>query len=317
MKNILLHVCCGPCSLMSFEMLREEGFVPTAYFFNPNIHTQKEYMLRLRAMEKACVHEGVQYIIEGNKDYFNAISGFNSCENIKRYQDALNTCVPHLQNLKDTEIFQKEVQKVLAKWGKYSAEFYEEIEINCQKNRVSPTMPPPSSSVTSNVVPSPVSSVTSAVFSPPSPSLISLGAKEDIFTINSLLWIAHLNNYEEGERCKLCYEERLYATARVAVRHGFTTISSSLLYSRYQNHEHICEAGIKAVEQVNQEIEQGLLGIKAQKIEFIARDFSVRWDKGIEKAKELNLYKQKWCGCLLSRMESLERMAMRPYLKRI
>ncbi|MBA4358528.1 MAG: hypothetical protein C0405_12475 [Desulfovibrio sp.] len=43
---VLLHACCGPCSIMSVLGLRERGFAPTLYFHNPNIHPLSEYLLR-------------------------------------------------------------------------------------------------------------------------------------------------------------------------------------------------------------------------------------------------------------------------------
>ena len=34
-----------------------------------------------------------------------------------------------------------------------------------------------------------------------------------------------------------------------------------------------------------------------------------------DKSKELNIYRQKWCGCILSRLESLRQMADREHEK--
>lgn len=53
MKRLLLHVCCGPCSLMPVRVLREEGFEVTGYFANPNIHPVTEYLRRREAMREA------------------------------------------------------------------------------------------------------------------------------------------------------------------------------------------------------------------------------------------------------------------------
>ena len=36
--NLLMHMCCGPCSCYPLKKIREEGIEPTGYFFNPNIH---------------------------------------------------------------------------------------------------------------------------------------------------------------------------------------------------------------------------------------------------------------------------------------
>ena len=51
--RVLLHACCGPCSIMSVKMLREAGHEVTAYFANPNIHPVSEFLRRSEAMQEA------------------------------------------------------------------------------------------------------------------------------------------------------------------------------------------------------------------------------------------------------------------------
>ncbi len=51
--KVLLHTCCGPCSLKVVEALREEGFEVTGFFANPNIHPMSEYLRRREAMDQA------------------------------------------------------------------------------------------------------------------------------------------------------------------------------------------------------------------------------------------------------------------------
>jgi predicted adenine nucleotide alpha hydrolase (AANH) superfamily ATPase len=46
MEKILLHICCGVCSSSVVERLREEGYQPIGFFYNPNIHPQEEYLRR-------------------------------------------------------------------------------------------------------------------------------------------------------------------------------------------------------------------------------------------------------------------------------
>ncbi len=46
---ILLHVCCAPDATTAVERLREEGYEPVLFFFNPNIQPQEEYDKRLEA----------------------------------------------------------------------------------------------------------------------------------------------------------------------------------------------------------------------------------------------------------------------------
>ena len=48
---LLLHACCGPCSLEPVRLLREEGFEPTICWTNPNIQPIDEHDLRLRTLQ--------------------------------------------------------------------------------------------------------------------------------------------------------------------------------------------------------------------------------------------------------------------------
>ncbi|MDX9821308.1 MAG: epoxyqueuosine reductase QueH [Syntrophales bacterium] len=45
--KILLHICCGPCTIFPLKVLRSEGFAVQGLFFNPNIHPYQEYVRRL------------------------------------------------------------------------------------------------------------------------------------------------------------------------------------------------------------------------------------------------------------------------------
>lgn len=47
MTPLLLHACCGPCSLEPVRLLREDGFEPTILWTNPNIQPLAEHERRL------------------------------------------------------------------------------------------------------------------------------------------------------------------------------------------------------------------------------------------------------------------------------
>lgn len=83
---------------------------------------------------------------------------------------------------------------------------------------------------------------------------------------------------------------------------GFRFFTTSLLYSRYQHHEAICLAAKQVARETG--------------ISFLYRDFRPYWYDGINLSKELGLYRQKWCGCLLSRKEAEIQRARRAELKR-
>ena len=50
--KILLHVCCGPCSVYPLKKLREEGHQVEGFSYNPNIHPFKEFKRRIAALQK-------------------------------------------------------------------------------------------------------------------------------------------------------------------------------------------------------------------------------------------------------------------------
>lgn len=62
---MLLHACCGPCSMYPQEVLKEEGTVYDMLWFNPNIHPQFEWDRRLENLSKAADHYDVKLITEG------------------------------------------------------------------------------------------------------------------------------------------------------------------------------------------------------------------------------------------------------------
>ena len=90
-------------------------------------------------------------------------------------------------------------------------------------------------------------------------------------------------------RCVKCYEMRLYDTARQAAEGGFDSFTSSLFISPYQNHELMREVAERAAKEYN--------------VEFLYRDFRPYFKEGQERARELEMYIQKFCGCVFSEQE--------------
>ncbi len=93
-------------------------------------------------------------------------------------------------------------------------------------------------------------------------------------------------------RCYYCYLDRMTKTAEVAKERGFTHISSTLLYSKFQNHELIVEIAKKVSER---------FGVK-----FYYEDFREYWKEGIELSKEDGMYRQQFCGCIFSERDRYE-----------
>jgi len=91
---------------------------------------------------------------------------------------------------------------------------------------------------------------------------------------------------EEGQRCTMCYTVRLEQAAKLAASEGYDAFTTTLLVSPYQKHELIKELGEKFAAQY---------GIK-----FFYRDFRPGFRQGQKEAKDLGLYRQKYCGCIIS-----------------
>lgn len=179
---ILLHACCGPCSIMPVLRLRELGFAPTLYFHNPNIHPLSEYLRR---------RQGVL--------------------DVGRRLDA-----PVL--LADS-----------------AADGGDPLAAH------------------------------------PRPWLEAMAALGDGMT-------------DMARRCPLCYDLRLKPTARFARGLGFARFSTSLLYSRYQNHQAILDAGARHA---------------GPDLAFLGEDFRPWLLDGVRLSKEWGIYRQQYCGCLL------------------
>lgn len=60
--RILLHTCCAPCATFVVRSLKEEGFQPVLFFYNPNIHPLSEYLLREEAVRVFAQKENLEVI---------------------------------------------------------------------------------------------------------------------------------------------------------------------------------------------------------------------------------------------------------------
>lgn len=95
--------------------------------------------------------------------------------------------------------------------------------------------------------------------------------------------------FHEAERCRICYRERLSAAARQAAAAGCDAFTSTLLYSRYQDHEAIRTIGAEVAREAG--------------VAFHYRDFRPGWREGVDESRRLGLYRQPYCGCIYSEKE--------------
>ncbi|MBN1591833.1 MAG: epoxyqueuosine reductase QueH [Candidatus Coatesbacteria bacterium] len=170
-KPILLHCCCAPCTVYTYQRLCDEGYSPTCYFHNPNIHPYTEFMRRLDAMKVFAFDMGANLLIDENYG-------------LDRFLEA---------------------------------------------------------------------------------------------------------TFGKTERCTLCYEMRVFETARFCHEQGLNCFTTTLLYSKYQKHKGIIDACQLAAD------EHG--------VEFVYMDFREGWKDGISGSKQMGLYRQQYCGCIFSEQE--------------
>lgn len=91
---------------------------------------------------------------------------------------------------------------------------------------------------------------------------------------------------KSGKRCVYCYRSRLEATFKYAKENGYDAVTTTLFISPYQDHELLKEICENLSREYN--------------IEYVYNDFRKYFREGQNKARELNLYRQKFCGCIYS-----------------
>lgn len=101
------------------------------------------------------------------------------------------------------------------------------------------------------------------------------------------------------QRCAYCCSSRIEAAFAAARQLDFAFVSSSLLYSRYQPHDVIRQAG----ERLSNSDGAGPC--------FVYRDFREGWQEGIDRSKTMELYRQPYCGCIYSEAERYEKKLTR------
>lgn len=174
--KIILHTCCGPCTIYPLEKLRSKGLDVQGFFFNPNIHPFQEFKRRLNALDELA--EKMQFAVEAVRDY----------------------------GLRD--------------------------------------------------------------------------------------YLRHVVFHEEN-RCSICYAMRLERTVQYAGRVGAEAFTTTLLYSRYQDHNQICHIAEQLAKEHN--------------VAFYYEDFRQGWQEGIDRSIALGLYRQPYCGCIYSEQERYDK----------
>lgn len=106
---------------------------------------------------------------------------------------------------------------------------------------------------------------------------------------NLFNWTKEAVNFKENGyslRCEYCYTSRLNEVFKYAKENGYTAVTTTLLISPYQKHDIICDVCEKLAKKYN--------------VKFMYKDFRPMFWDGQHRAKDLQLYRQKYCGCIFS-----------------
>lgn len=109
------------------------------------------------------------------------------------------------------------------------------------------------------------------------------------------LWQRAVRGFEStpegGERCMQCFLLRLKRTARFCQELGWPLFTTVMSISPHKKVEMLEKAGVKAAKEY---------GISYAEFNFKKKDGFIN---SIKLSKELGLYRQDYCGCLLSKKE--------------
>ena len=98
-------------------------------------------------------------------------------------------------------------------------------------------------------------------------------------------------------RCRACYRLRLTRAARYAAEHGYDAIATTLTVSPYQDADAILAEGERAAAEAG--------------VSYLHRDFRARYAEATRRSRELGMYRQNYCGCVLSEAEARRERAAR------
>lgn len=105
-------------------------------------------------------------------------------------------------------------------------------------------------------------------------------------------WLAEVGVHggDTAARCRSCYHLRLSMVADWAAEHGFDAVSTTLTVSPYQDSSAIASEGRRAA--------------RSADVSWLERDFRDRYPDATRRSRELGMYRQNYCGCVMSDLEA-------------
>jgi len=113
------------------------------------------------------------------------------------------------------------------------------------------------------------------------------------------LWLEQVGPLARSprERCRACYRLRLREVAHWAAENGCEAMTTTLTVSPYQDADAIAEEGDRAASEAG--------------VEFVRRDFRERYSEAMRRSRDLGMYRQNYCGCVMSDLEAREQRERR------
>jgi len=127
-------------------------------------------------------------------------------------------------------------------------------------------------------------------------TLLAYAVEHDIEVVevpyDPRLWLSAIAGLEGDQpaRCEACFRLRLGLVADVAEERGIDALATTLTVSPYQDAEALARVGEEVAR------EHGL--------RYAGRDWRDRYRDASGRSRELGMYRQNYCGCLLSDIEA-------------
>lgn len=116
-------------------------------------------------------------------------------------------------------------------------------------------------------------------------------------------WVRALDGRTAAEeRCRSCFRLRLGMAAAYAAANGFDAVATTLTVSPCQDPDAIRDAGEEACAEAG--------------VAYLDTDFRERYGEATRRSRALGMYRQNYCGCLLSEVEAERERAERSAARR-
>lgn len=265
--KLLLHACCGPCSLEPTRLLREAGHDLTIFYANSNIHPASEYQHRLDTLRTWANSEGVP-VIEGTYDP-------------QAWEETAG-------RIGDAALEEAEARLEREAWehtGADSAGAGNSAARDDAKDGDTAAGGRQSMAHAGDI-----ESDEDAAAAGTNTAAGDKMAESPLALPGELPPCLAVDPEKRQARCRACYRLRLEETARAAAEMGFEGISSTLTVSPYQYTEIIHEELARAAGQTG--------------LQEVFYDFRPYYPEATRRSRELGMYRQNFCGCRISNDEA-------------